>query len=423
MPNKPIILVVDDEPSNIAILTNTLSEQYDVRVAHNGERALKAAAKIPLDLILLDIQMPGMNGFEVAQKIRQQADMANVPIIFITGDKNEESILRGFEAGGNDYITKPFFPRELKARVHNHLQLRRTQKFLEMILNKQSNIVVLCDGVRGKFINTTGVHFFGYNDSDSFFRDVECVSYKFLPLDNYFHFHLTQMAENTSAAPDGQTWIDVFLQLPKDERHVAMRSAKGELRIFYVSIQRLPDPSLYVVDYIDVTESIHKREKLQDKLNQDSLTNALSRHYFDNEIDSILNSIATSGMETGIGFIDLDHFKQINDNYGHEIGDQVLQKFVEMVQKNCRQNDILIRWGGEEFILIVPVRDQAALQNILEKLRASVEASEFNAIKQLTCSIGGTLKTENENIRETIKRADEALYQAKTDGRNQVFVK
>ena len=133
MIEKAVILVVDDEPTNIDVVSDIFMEQYDLRVAHNGERALKALQRITVDLILLDVQMPQIDGYETARRIRDDAALAGVPIIFLTGKADDDSIVQGFRAGGNDYVTKPFNPEELKVRVANHIRTARLQKSLEAL--------------------------------------------------------------------------------------------------------------------------------------------------------------------------------------------------------------------------------------------------------------------------------------------------
>jgi len=123
-----------------------------------------------------------------------------------------------------------------------------------------------------------------------------------------------------------------------------------------------------------------------------------------------------------VAFMDLDHFKRINDTFGHDRGDEVLKAFVALIKEHIRSSDVFVRWGGEEFILILSVPDQAYLQMVLEKLRDAIARYDFEKPETLTCSIGATMYGEGETIQETIKRADEALYTSKAGGRNRVTV-
>ncbi|MDH4943779.1 diguanylate cyclase [Sulfurimonas sp. C5] len=409
MNTKPIILVVDDEQTSIDIVSKILSNKYDLRVAHNGEKALKAIHSIDIDLLLLDIQMPIMNGFEVAKKIRQEKKHSNFPIIFLSSDTNKESVVEGFEIGGNDYVTKPFHPQELLARVQTHLQIHQFQKFLEEILNKQSTIIVVSDGKELKFINKTGLDFFGFKDNDEFFKHYDCICDTFAKVEGCYY-----------KKSEDDNWIEDLKKLVPQQRLVAIRSQFHLLRIFNVSIEKMPSASLYVIDFNDITESNLEQQQLTKKAMHDQLTGIYNRNYFDANVQSLGNLNRYDDDFKVVAFLDIDHFKKVNDTYGHDIGDVVLQQFVEIIQTVLRKTDTFIRWGGEEFIVIITVPDETLIGTILEKIRKSVEEYTFTTVGNITCSIGATLLLKEESIHTAIKRADTALYQSKSNGRNMI---
>ncbi|QOP41149.1 GGDEF domain-containing response regulator [Sulfurimonas marina] len=411
MDNKPIVLVVDDEQTNVDIVSNILTDKYDLRVAHNGTKALMAIEKFNIELILLDIQMPGINGFEVAKQIREQKKYDHIPIIFLTSQKNEDSIVEGFDIGGNDYITKPFNPKELIARVQTHLHVHQLQKFLEMMLNMQSTIIVLSDGADLTFINQTGLDFFDFEDSDQFFKYFTCICDAFVNIKGCFYPN-----------PDDQSgeWIEKIQKLPQDKRNVAIRSKDSKITIFHVSVQSIPASTMYIIDFNDITESIEKQRLLEEQVIHDPLTGAYNRTYFHQNVDRFTKNNRYNDELKVVAFFDIDYFKQVNDTYGHDVGDIILQEFVEVIQNSIRDTDTLIRWGGEEFILIVSLQERAFVEKILEKLRSAIEQYNFTTIGNITCSIGATFFQTNEDIYDTIKRADIALYQSKSDGRNRI---
>jgi diguanylate cyclase (GGDEF)-like protein len=410
---KPTILIVDDEKINVDIISRVLQKDYDLKVAHNGEKALKAVEKFQIDLILLDIQMPVMDGYEVAERIRANKLYSHIPIIFVTSNSNEHSIVRGFDIGGNDYITKPFNVRELKARVNTHMQFHQMQLFLEMILNNQPNIVTLTDGAKGVFINKTGLNFFGFETAEDFFEKNTCICHLFLEQDNCFHL---------GRLNEGEFWIDVLDSLSSEDRHVAMRSIAGDKRVFHISIQSLPNSAMHVLDFNDVTNTVEKQTILESKVMHDSLTGAYSREFFQKNYQEIVSDFIVNGSKVGLAILDIDHFKDVNDNYGHDVGDRVLIQFVERLKKHSRQDDFVIRWGGEEFLIILKVNSEDDLQYALEHFRSVIENEEFETIGRKTCSIGGSCYHLDEDIDATVKRADEALYRAKNSGRNMVVI-
>ncbi|MFK4785694.1 diguanylate cyclase [Fusobacterium sp. MFO224] len=165
---------------------------------------------------------------------------------------------------------------------------------------------------------------------------------------------------------------------------------------------------------------------LMEKIFKDDLTNLPNRKYLNSHLDSLMTKYKSLNIVFGIMFFDIDFFKKVNDNYGHNVGDEVL-KMVAMVFNNaCRDNDVIGRWGGEEFIGVFENVNEEKMLQIAEKIRMLVENSEFNSefggIK-VTISIGISLIEDDENIEELIKRADEGLYLAKNNGRNRVELK
>jgi diguanylate cyclase (GGDEF)-like protein len=152
----------------------------------------------------------------------------------------------------------------------------------------------------------------------------------------------------------------------------------------------------------------------------DKLTGAYNREYFENNIPSIIDEVDPF-TKVAISYMDIDHFKRVNDTYGHDVGDFVLQELVNVVKRFSRQDDIIIRFGGEEFVLVLKVKTKEGAIKALEHLRVVIEGHDFSPLEKLTCSFGVTFHKEGENIDATLKRADEALYNAKKSGRNQII--
>ncbi|MBF0264218.1 MAG: GGDEF domain-containing protein [Gammaproteobacteria bacterium] len=172
------------------------------------------------------------------------------------------------------------------------------------------------------------------------------------------------------------------------------------------------------------TDSHDELKTISENVNQllstafnDELTGTYNRHYFKENITKILDE---NQGQTGIIFFDIDHFKQINDTYGHDTGDIVLKELAKLVQYHIRKEDKLIRWGGEEFIIIVRVANSEELIEIAEHLRKRVESNTFSEVSDVTCSFGCYLHSETSDIMASVKLADEFLYRAKTEGRNRV---
>jgi diguanylate cyclase (GGDEF)-like protein len=210
--------------------------------------------------------------------------------------------------------------------------------------------------------------------------------------------------------------------LPLAQRVVSMLGKDFVLHAFSVSINKFDD-NFMVVSFSNISQTMLENIELQEKIIRDKLTNAFNREYFELSYKILIEKYEDGKHHLAIALLDIDHFKKVNDTFGHDIGDTVLIQFVKTIQKYSRQDDILVRWGGEEFILMLKVQTQKDLYRVLEHLRKKIELEKFSGINQLTCSIGGTLYKKGEDILLTVKRADEAVYEAKANGRNQVGIK
>ena len=182
------------------------------------------------------------------------------------------------------------------------------------------------------------------------------------------------------------------------------------------------EKDLCIISFTDISETITKQEALEKKVCSDKLTTAYNREFFDKNIEVILNDNDKNNLKTVIVMFDIDHFKNVNDTFGHDVGDEVLKEFVEVIKSISRFNDILIRWGGEEFLMILSIKDENILLKLLEKYRETVSINNFKFVGNITCSIGAAVYDGSELIKDTIKKADTALYEAKNTGRNKVSI-
>ena len=291
MNDKPIVLIVDDVPANVQVLASCLKDKYHIKVATDGSRCLQLVADKPVpDLILLDIEMPGMDGYEVCRQLKQNAQTQNIPVIFVTANDQEEDEEKGLQLGAVDYITKPIRPSIVAARVNTHITLKLQ------------------------------------------------------------HDKLTAMA-------------------------------------------------IY-----------------------DQLTGLYNRYYLFISANKKLAKARRHHLSVSLIMMDIDHFKHINDQYGHPQGDVVLQAVSKIIDQHSREEDVAARFGGEEFIIILDHCDAESAQDKAEKYRSLIEAARPGQI-EVTSSFGvAQMNYDGETIDSLIKRADQALYKAKENGRNQVVL-
>lgn len=304
---KPVILIVDDTPINIQILNEALQPNYQTCFALNGGEALEKVHALAPDLILLDIMMPIMDGFEVCRRLKADEALRNIPVIFITalGQAEEES--EGLRLGAVDYITKPFNPALVRLRVRNHLELKSQRDELEQL-----------------------------------------------------------------------------------GRELASRN-----------------------------------QQLERLAHHDRLTGLPNRSLFTDRINRALAAARRQGTRIALLFIDLDQFKPINDERGHDVGDWLLQAVAKRMEACIRESDTVARMGGDEFAILLPeIHASADALKVAEKIRLALQEpfqTSDDHVLAISSSIGVALYPDHgDNERDLLRCSDEAMYWAKKGGRNRV---
>ncbi|MFT5659495.1 MAG: polar amino acid transport system substrate-binding protein [Sulfurimonas sp.] len=280
---------------------------------------------------------------------------------------------------------------------------------LQKLIDTQNSIVILIDGNKLKFANKTFLEYFGYKSLDDFKKHYNCICERFVKQDNFFHL----------GKAEEDTWIESILKLSGRQRIVSMVNHHSEPHAFSVSINDYENDE-HIVTFTDISDTMLEKLELKRDATIDELTQLYNRIYFSKNIENILKLHKKHNMRTGIIFFDIDHFKKVNDTYGHTIGDYVLNKLALLVTQSTRDTDKIIRWGGEEFIIIVEINEDQFLHQIAEHLRSVIEKYEFKDVHSITCSFGCSIHDEKNDILATIKKADEKLYIAKDSGRNRV---
>lgn len=284
---------------------------------------------------------------------------------------------------------------------------------LYKFIDTQDNIVILTNGKNIEFANKKFFNFLGFKNIEEYKINHKCISDLFIEDEKFF---------NLSFVNENENWVNIIQTLSHRKRVVAIKGIDGITYAFSVTINKFED-AIYIVSFTDISETMLANLELEQKVLRDKLTNAYNREFFENNYKRLIETFENDEMYFGLGMIDIDNFKKINDTFGHDIGDKILVTLVSNIEKSSRNDDILIRWGGEEFIMILKVSSENGLNIALENLRKIIENSKIDNLPKITCSFGGTLYEKNEPINNTIKRADEALYMAKAAGRNKVILK
>lgn len=284
------------------------------------------------------------------------------------------------------------------------------QSKLQRLFDLQRNIVIQTNGISLLKANHSFLHFLGYPSLEDFLKEYNCICDLFVQDNRFFHL---------GKVPEGKNWVEVLETVPKKERIVSLFNAYAHPHAFSVSINHFDDDD-YIVAFTDISETILEQFSLEERASRDHLTGAYNRSYFDENIEEMLENTQKRNRYIGFIMLDIDHFKKVNDTFGHDVGDSVLKHLVATIEDSIRNEDMLVRYGGEEFLLVIETDSVGSLRRIAEHVRQRIEAEHFETVGRVTCSLGITIYTSGELISQSIKRADVAMYKAKESGRNKV---
>ena len=376
--NPQLILIVDDNLTNLEVMSKTLSDAgYEVAIALSGERAIRQIQNGPPDLILLDIMMAGIDGYETCQLIKKNSEWASIPIIFMTALADTSNKVKGFELGAVDYITKPFQEQELLARVKTHLRLKQTEMHLreseariERILNSLEEVVwsATLDLSQFIFLNPAVKKIFGCSAN-------ELIAAPHLWFD--------------MVHPEDKALLKQAFQLLKTQSSISLEyrifNTTGNMRWLKIRAQidgGYTEGQADRVDgiIIDISDQKYVENQLIYEANHDNLTGLANRNSFIFQVNQLLNSFKKCPRENfAVLFIDLNRFKSINDSLGHHIGDQLLQQVAKRLQQSLRPFDLIARLGGDEFtVLLKNLSNPEDSITILERIHSQLnEAFEI----------------------------------------------
>jgi diguanylate cyclase (GGDEF)-like protein/PAS domain S-box-containing protein len=455
--HKPLILIVDDEPSNLHVLVEGLLTDYDVRISTSGEQALIFIESTRPDLILLDIMMPGMDGYEVCNILKAKQNTKGIPVIFVTALTEEESEEKGFAMGAIDYIHKPYKLALVRARIRTHItaqgmldrlieknfdlhdklleieslakelsqreeelkELSSKQKLFYQALTGTADGVVIADS-NGKIIavNPSFCRITGYCESDSLQMQLHDIKQN-----NHPSISFDQVWEHANQAG---YWSG----------ELVTRRKNGELYPELLTLSLVKGDQDTNVHYIGVFSDISSVKVTQERIDyltwHDDLTGLPNRNGFLKQLEQQLQVCSTENSYAYIYIIDIDSFHSINDGLGLLAGDNILKELTKRIHTHVSKKDVIARLGSDEFAVLCTVekgvgraRAQAMAENKAQELLASVN-HPFVVAEQdvsLTVSIGTYIfprEDQWESAIETIRNCEAACYKAKEKGGNRV---
>ncbi len=282
----------------------------------------------------------------------------------------------------------------------------QNKKYTKELINLQHDLIVVSDGKNLTDANTAFLKFFGYNTLKEFKKEHPCVCDMFLEEEGFL-----------KKEHDNLIWINYIQNQPSIQHKVKMLDLNSQEKIFSVALEKLKTYDKYFIIFHDITEDQKVKEQLEKRAYYDSLTHIHNRERFEYFLSLELKKAQRYDTSFSLIMFDIDHFKTINDTYGHDVGDSVLQELTQLIALEIRDIDIFARWGGEEFMIITHT-DIYQSEMFAEKLRLCVQNYTFKYIKKLTCSFGVTQYRVGDTPQTIVKRCDNMLYSAKKSGRN-----
>ncbi|MBK5546682.1 EAL domain-containing protein [Pseudomonas sp. TH04] len=419
-----VLLVVDDYPENLISMRALLQrEDWQVMTAASGLEALELLLAHEVDLVLLDVRMPGMDGFEVARLMRGSQRTRMTPIIFLTAHaQSSAAVLEGYASGAIDYLFKPFDPHILKPKVQALLEQQRNRRALQRLSRdlesaRAFNASVLDNAAEGILVVGEASVIQYANPAISRLLNAtmaELQGESFLSFLQKPHVPTWLGFPMYEAYRKGETWR---------QHDAILRTGRGQQVPVALSCAPLPaEQKAMVVTVLDMSEVRHLHQKLEFQAVTDPLTGLLNRRGFHQAVENTLLRSERNGLSLVLLYLDLDGFKRVNDSLGHDAGDRVLRWVSEQMQACLRSYDILGRMGGDEFTALLELEFPEQAAKISEKLieRVSVCQQVDGLDVMLGVSIGiATFPDCGADLNGLLRAADIAMYEAKRAGRQQ----
>ena len=452
------VLIVDDAPTDASILEAKLeAEYYETVTVSNGEAALEAVKTENPDLIMLDVMMPGIDGYEVCRQIKNNPDTFHIPIIVVTSLTDKEEQILGLDAGADDIVIKPINDTALFARVNSLLRLKMMAEqwiIRESALQDKNVLPSQLDMYFGKQCKYSHIMVIAENEE-------ELLQLKTPLKDKRYKVIYTKNLTDADSFAEYKS-MDLFivsLSIGKEEAlrfSTKLKSHDKNKNTPILIVGGEDDQDLFIKaleigcnDYIVAPFNNHeylartytqlKKNKYQHQLEKnyqksislasiDDLTGVSNRRYLYSYLQNMFEEMKDKKQNLAILMMDIDHFKEINDTYGHLVGDEVLIEFSKRLKTQFRDFDLIARYGGDEFIAVIPYIGEILALEIAERVRSSISDEPFTISAEphsisVQISVGLSITDSFDGSSEdVIEEADKSLYKAKTAGRDKVCV-
>ena len=447
------VLVVDDILSNVKLLEAKLSAEYfEVATAFNGLECLSKMEEVIPDIVLLDVMMPGMDGFEVCRRIKANPKTAHVPVVMVTALDQPSDRVAGLEAGADDFLTKPVDDAALFARVRSLVRLKMMTDELRMRESTGENMGLLDATDAQGDANQSGriLIIEDRPESVAWFAGALQPQHEVMSVETFEEalvrvkggdydlivvslgmrgFDGLRLCSQLRSLPEGRNVPILVVVSDGDRRKLTQALEMG-----------VNDYLTRPVDKNELVARVRtqlRKKRYADRLRHnvqlslemaitDQLTGLHNRRYMARHLDNLISSARKTSKPLAFLIMDIDYFKLVNDTHGHDIGDEVLKEFANRIAANVRGIDLACRYGGEEFVVVMPDTEMSTAYAIAERLRKSIETTPIVISRNpgklsITISIGIAAPEGDEDTADRLlHRADQALYRAKRSGRNRV---
>ena len=447
------VLIVDDFAPNLKLLEARLTAEYfDVLTASSGSEALAICAQEDCDIVLLDVMMPGMDGFETCRRLKRDPRTHHLPVVLVTALDQPEDRVRGLDAGADDFLIKPIDEIALTARVRSLTRLKVVLDELRSRASASANLGMPDPVLAAMRDDVRGAHVLLVEDRASAATHIKAAL-------DVLHVVDVESDPQEALFKGVEGRYDLFVVSLGLQGHDGLRLCsqfRSLERTRHVPILIIAEPEdrprvlrgleLGINDYllrpIDRNELLARartqlrRKRYADSLREsvqasiemavvDTLTGLHNRRFFDTNFPASVEQAARSGKPLCLMILDIDHFKHVNDSYGHDAGDQILKSFAARVRRTIRASDMVCRLGGEEFAVVMPETAMSVGARIAERVRTVIESDLFTYAPdrpalRVTVSIGLASRGGTSGAESLMRRADAALYQSKEAGRNRV---
>jgi len=449
------ILVVDDIPTNVKLLEIKLKAEYfQVLTAGDGPTALEIAETEAPDVILTDVMMPGMTGFEVCERLKSNPKTRHIPVVMVTALSDANDRVRGLEAGADDFLTKPCNDLALFARVRSLARFKMMMDELRVRQAASGDEGLFGDDALDGGDDTAGARVL-IADSSELNAERIATGLKEVGIESVTESTMDGAISRSRSEEFDLLIVSLYMeqddglrlcsQLRSNEacRHIPILLTLDEEDLARLAKGLDLGVTDYLINPVDQNELLARcrtqirRRRYHDKLRsilqqsvslayRDSLTGIYNRRFMNSHLDRKLMEIAETTKPVSVLLLDIDHFKKINDTYGHAAGDEILVTFAKRICGALRDFDMVARFGGEEFVVVMPDAHPEIGVAVGERLRKAIGEEPFTisnceAPIPVTVSVGAATASDPlETAEELMARADTGLYQAKAEGRDQV---